>query len=57
MKASESIRVPFREVLDSQAFWWRGECYVKENAEFIFLHEPIPVPFGPDEMVEVSLEK
>jgi hypothetical protein len=45
--------VPFSEVPANDVFWWRGECYIKEDEWRIFLSEPIKRPFGWREPVQV----
>lgn len=52
-KPAKFDRVPFREVTDGSAFWWKGRIYIKENSDFIFDREPVPRPFDENEIVEV----
>ena len=45
--------VPFSEVPIGEVFWWRGECYIKEDEHYIFSEAPMRRPFPWREMVSV----
>jgi len=47
------VQVSFASLPANATFWFRGECYVKENDELVFLEEPMPRPFALNQIVDI----
>lgn len=54
---AKTRQIPFSELREGNTFWFRGECYVKENDGAVFKDEPTRRPFHRSQIVEVLVRE